>query len=38
LKAASDAAEVRWFVRGELAALNLTYEANDVVRKGLARA
>ncbi|MFZ3264888.1 MAG: NUDIX hydrolase [Terriglobales bacterium] len=35
LKAASDAAEVGWFSRVELPALNLAYDANDVVRKGL---
>jgi ADP-ribose pyrophosphatase YjhB (NUDIX family) len=37
LKAASDAADVRWFTREELPALNLTADANDVVLKGLAR-
>jgi len=37
LKAGSDAAEVRWFTHDELPALNLAYDANDVVRKGLAR-
>ena len=37
LKAASDAAEVRWFTREELPALKLTDDANDVVHKGLAR-
>jgi ADP-ribose pyrophosphatase YjhB (NUDIX family) len=37
LKAGSDAADVRWFVRDELPALNLAYDANDVVTKGLAR-
>jgi 8-oxo-dGTP diphosphatase len=37
LKAGSDAADVRWFTRDELPALNLTYDANDVVLKGLAR-
>jgi 8-oxo-dGTP diphosphatase len=37
LKAASDAAEVRWFTREELPALNLAGDANDVVRKGLVR-
>ncbi|MGB6384267.1 MAG: NUDIX hydrolase [Terriglobales bacterium] len=37
LKAGSDAADVRWFTRKELPALNLAYDANDVVRKGLAR-
>jgi 8-oxo-dGTP diphosphatase len=37
LKAGSDAADVRWFTRGELPALNLAHDANDVVLKGLAR-
>src|ERR1700692_3211374 len=37
IKAASDAADVRWFTRDELPALNLAYDANDVVHKGLAR-
>jgi ADP-ribose pyrophosphatase YjhB (NUDIX family) len=37
LKAGSDAADVRWFTRDQLPALNLAYDANDVVRKGLAR-
>jgi 8-oxo-dGTP diphosphatase len=37
LKAASDAADVRWFTRDELPALNLAYDTNDVVHKGLAR-
>ena len=37
LKAASDAAEAGWFTREELPPLNLAYDANDVVRKGLAR-
>jgi 8-oxo-dGTP diphosphatase len=36
LKAGSDAADVRWFTRDELPALNLAYDANDVARKGLA--
>jgi 8-oxo-dGTP diphosphatase len=36
LKAASDAADVRWFTRDELPALKLAYDANDVVLKGLA--
>ena len=36
LKAGSDAADVRWFTRDELPALKLAYDANDVVRKGLA--
>jgi len=35
LKAGSDAAEVRWFTREELPALNLAHDANDVVLKGL---
>ena len=34
-KAGSDAADVRWFALEELPALNLAYDANDVVRKGL---
>ncbi len=38
LKAGSDAAEVRWFTREELPALNLAHDADDVVRKGLVRA
>jgi ADP-ribose pyrophosphatase YjhB (NUDIX family) len=37
LKAGTDAADVRWFTREELPALNLAYDANDVVLKGLAR-
>ena len=37
LKAGSDAADVRWFTREELPALNLAYDASDVVLKGLAR-
>jgi len=37
LKAGSDAADARWFTRDELPALNLAYDANDVVLKGLAR-
>jgi 8-oxo-dGTP diphosphatase len=37
LKAGSDAADVRWFTRDEVPALKLAYDANDVVRKGLAR-
>ena len=36
LNAGSDAADVRWFTRDELPALNLAYDANDVVLKGLA--
>lgn len=38
LDAGSDAADVRWFAREELPALNLAHDANDVVRKGLDRA
>ena len=37
LKAGSDAADVRWFARDELPALNLAFDANDVVLKGLVR-
>jgi ADP-ribose pyrophosphatase YjhB (NUDIX family) len=37
LKAGSDAADVRWFTREELPALNLAFDASDVVLKGLAR-
>ncbi|MFY9676587.1 MAG: NUDIX hydrolase [Terriglobales bacterium] len=37
LKAGSDAAEVGWFAKEELPALKLTYDANDVVLKGLAK-
>jgi 8-oxo-dGTP diphosphatase len=37
LKAGSDAADVRWFTRDELPALNLAYDASDVTLKGLAR-
>lgn len=37
LKAGSDAADVRWFMRDQLPALNLAYDTNDVVFKGLAR-
>jgi len=37
LKAGSDAADVRWFTHDELPGLNLAYDANDVVLKGLAR-
>jgi 8-oxo-dGTP diphosphatase len=36
LNAGSDAEDVRWFTRDELPALNLAYDADDVVRKGLA--
>ena len=38
LKAGSDAADVHWFTRDQLPALNLAYDANDVVLKGLAHA
>jgi 8-oxo-dGTP diphosphatase len=37
LKAGSDAADVRWFTREELPALNLAHDASDVVLKGLDR-
>jgi 8-oxo-dGTP diphosphatase len=37
LNAGSDAADVRWFTLEELPALNLAYDTNDVVLKGLAR-
>lgn len=37
LAAASDAADVGWFTVEELPALKLAFDANDVVRKGLAR-
>jgi ADP-ribose pyrophosphatase YjhB (NUDIX family) len=37
LEAGSDAAEVGWFRREDLPALNLAYDADDVVRKGLDR-
>jgi 8-oxo-dGTP diphosphatase len=37
LAAGTDAADVRWFSREELPPLNLAYDANDVVLKGLAR-
>jgi 8-oxo-dGTP diphosphatase len=37
LKAGSDAADVRWFTHDELPALNLAYDASDVVLKGLSR-
>jgi 8-oxo-dGTP diphosphatase len=36
LKAGSDAADVRWFTREQLPALNLAPDANDVALKGLA--
>ena len=38
LMAGTDAAEVEWFTREQLPALNLAYDADDVVRKGLDRA
>ena len=34
LRAASDAAEVRWFTREELPALHLAEDTKDVIRKG----
>ncbi len=37
LKAGSDAADAGWFSREELPALELAYDASDVVLKGLAR-
>src|SRR5580704_10063595 len=37
LAAASDAAEVRWFRQGELAALKLAEDTMDVIRKGFAK-
>jgi ADP-ribose pyrophosphatase YjhB (NUDIX family) len=37
LLAASDAAEVRWFRREELPALNLAEDTQDVIQKGFAR-
>jgi|HubBroStandDraft_6_1064221.scaffolds.fasta_scaffold214227_2 ADP-ribose pyrophosphatase YjhB (NUDIX family) len=37
VKAGSDAAEVRWFTRDELPALNLAEDTNDVVLMGIAR-
>jgi 8-oxo-dGTP diphosphatase len=37
LAAASDAAEVRWFTREELPALNLAEDTFDVIRKGFER-
>ncbi len=37
VKAGSDAAEVHWFIRDELPALNLANDANEVVLKGLAQ-
>ncbi len=37
LQAADDAADVRWFRREELPALNLAEDTQDVIRKGFAR-
>src|SRR6476660_5851238 len=37
LFAASDAAEVRWFSREELPALNLAEDTQDVIQKGFAK-
>jgi ADP-ribose pyrophosphatase YjhB (NUDIX family) len=37
LLAASDAAEVRWFTREELPALNLAEDTQDVIQKGYLR-
>jgi len=37
LLAASDAAEVRWFTRAELPALNLAEDTQEVILKGLAK-
>ena len=37
LRAASDAAEVRWFTRDDLPALNLVGDTQDVIRKGFAK-
>jgi mutator protein MutT len=37
LQAADDAAEVRWFTREELPALNLAEDTLDVIRKGFAK-
>jgi mutator protein MutT len=36
-QAGTDAADVRWFTPEQLPALNLAYDAHDVVQKGLAR-
>jgi len=38
LKAGTDAADVRWFTRDELATLNLSFDATDVISKGLEKA
>ena len=37
LQAADDAAEVRWFTREELPALNLAEDTQDVIRRGFAK-
>lgn len=37
LLAASDAAEVRWFKRGELAVLRLADDTNEVILKGFSK-
>ena len=37
LQAATDAAEVGWFTRTELPALNLAEDTQDVIQKGFAR-
>ena len=37
LQAATDAAEVRWFTREELPALNLAEDTQDVIQKGFAK-
>jgi 8-oxo-dGTP diphosphatase len=37
LAAASDAADVRWFAREELPALNLAEDTQDVIRKGFGK-
>jgi 8-oxo-dGTP diphosphatase len=37
LRAASDAAEVRWFAQGELPGLKLAEDTLDVIRKGFQR-
>jgi len=37
LRAASDAAEARWFMRAELPELKLAADTQDVIRRGFAR-
>jgi ADP-ribose pyrophosphatase YjhB (NUDIX family) len=37
MQAASDAAEVRWFMREELPALTLAEDTQDVIQKGFAK-